>query len=367
MYGTSLKKYEKKALVKFMLIYMISSFLLFAALAIMYFFEQKHIILRELQDEMTAYISLSRDGNEIEKFEDFSIDVEPARRHQYPRFYEEKERFVSVSCASKYYPDQVFVVSADKSILKDKTKKLVLKITLMMSGAFFVFLGLSYYLARISIRPIVQASKMIDTVIEDILHDLNAPMTAIAINCEILNSDLSDAKYIKKVERIEKSNKTIRFLYNNLQLLLDKPIGIKNESIDAVSILKDRIEFFKEIYPESSFEGSYEPLIFTADSAAFERIIDNLLSNAIKYSQSTPKIKVTVKNREIEIEDNGIGIKDCAKIFERNYREIQVSHCKSGLGLGLSIIKKLCAELKIEIGLTTTVGKGSRFVLKIKD
>jgi two-component system, OmpR family, sensor kinase len=362
-----LKTYEKKALIKFMVIYLVSTFVLELGVATLYFFEQRHNIVRELQDEMIAYTSLSRDGNTIENFEDFSIDIEPSRRHQYPRFSEETHGFVAVSCASKYYPDQVFVVTADKSIIDSKINQLLQKIATLMGIGFFLFFGVAYYLARLSIRPITQASKTIDSVIEDIVHDLNAPMTAIAMNCESLKNALSEEKTIKKVSRIESSNKTIRFLYNNLQLLLDKPFTLKKEVIDVANLLGDRIEFFSEMHPEARFETTLIALCANVDPYALERILDNILSNAIKYSQPEPIIKIITTEYSITIEDNGIGIENCSRIFERHYREIQGMQCAGGLGLGLSIVKKLCDQMGIDISLKSEYQKGSRFTLTFKN
>lgn len=346
-----------------MLIYMTSTFLLELGVAILYFFEQRSHIVRELQDEMIAYTSLSRDGNVIEHFEDYTIDIEPSRRHQYPKFTEEKDAFVSVSCASKYYPEKVFIVTAEKSLIDEKLHKLILKIAFIMFIGFLLFLGVAYYLARLSIRPITQAGKMVDTVIEDIVHDLNAPMTSISMNCESLISSLKGQKSIKKVERIESSNKTIRFLYNNLQLLLDKPFTLKNEKIDVGELLLERIELLSQLHPEAKFETSFESLEFYADRYALERVLDNLLSNSIKYSQPDPFIKVKTHKMKLTIEDNGIGIQDCSRIFERHYREMQGAECSNGLGLGLSIVKKLCEQMQISIELKSEYKKGSIFTL----
>lgn len=346
-----------------MLIYMISTFFLVLGVATLYFFEQRSHVVRELQDEMIAYTSLSRDGNVIEHFEDYTIDIEPARRHQYPKFTEEKDAFVSVSCASKYYPEKVFIVSADKSLIQEKLQELLQKIVFLMFVAFVLFLGVAYYLARLSIRPITQANKIVETVIEDIVHDLNAPMTSISMNCESLFHNLENEKNRKKVQRIQSSNKTIRFLYNNLQLLLDKPFTLKNELIDVVELVEKRVEYMSELHPQARFETSLKPLEFYGDRYALERVIDNLLSNSIKYSQPDPYIILTSGAMELIIEDNGIGIKDCSKIFERHYREIQGADCSGGLGLGLSIVKKLCSEMQISIGLKSKYQEGSTFVL----
>jgi len=348
-----------------MSIYMITSFILFAVVAVMYFFDQRHMVLRELQDEMIAYISLSRNGNNTVKNHGFTLDLQPSKHYQYPIFYEDikKNEYVSITCASKYQPDHVFIVSADKSVINTKLRSVIIKISSIMGIGFLLFLGLAYYLARISIRPIQQSRDMVDHVIEDILHDLNAPMTAISINCESLESVLEGEKERKKVERIVKSNKTIRFLYNNLQLLLDRPLPLNNVSFDVAEILADRIAFYSDLHPEARFESTLESVFCDSDSAAFERVIDNLLSNAIKYSQPDPEISVSCVKGKIIIEDNGIGIEDCNEIFVRHYREIQGAACACGLGLGLSIVKKLCDQMGIAIELESRQHKGSRFTL----
>lgn len=358
-----MKTHEKKALIKFMMIYLVSTFILELGVAVLYFVEQRKNIVQELQNEMVSYTSLSRDGNKIEHFEDFSIEIEPARRHQYPKFMELDNSFVNIACASKYYPEDVFIVTADKSIIELKVIALIKKIAFFMGTGFIIFFGVAYYLARLSIRPIEESRKVIDIVVEDIIHDLNAPLTAIAMNCESLESTLNEAKNIKKVARIQSSNNTIRFLYTNLQLLLDRKFALKNELVDISLLLARRVEFFLEIHPKAKFNTSFEQLKFYTDYHAFERVIDNILSNAIKYSQPSPIIQIKTSNRTITIEDNGIGIEDCTKIFERNYRETQAMSCSNGIGLGLSIVKKLCDEMGVTITLESEHNKGSKFKL----
>lgn len=129
------------------------------------------------------------------------------------------------------------------------------------------------------------------------------------------------------------------------------------------NVVSDRIEFFSETHPEAQFKITLTPLQAYVDPYALERVLDNIISNAIKYSQPHPMITITVTDSSITIEDNGIGIENCSKIFERHYREIQGMQCAGGLGLGLSIVKKLCDQMGIDISLTSEHQQGSRFVL----
>jgi len=357
-----LKKYEKIALLKFMSIYMVSLFILFLMLSIMYYYDQKNNLKKEVQDEMIAYISLSRGNNKIQN-NNFNLEIKPSKHYQYPTFYEKDNTFISVTCASKYQLNKVFVVTADKKIIDKKITAIIFKISIIMLITFFIFLLVGYFLARMSIEPLEESRKMINKVIEDILHDLNAPMSAISINCEGLNETISSQKDKSKVDRIMKSNKTIKFLYNNLSALVDHTISPKYESVNISNIIKDRVEFYSDLSPEVKFNLSLAPLIIELNYDSLERILDNLLSNAIKYSQPNPNITIKIYENSIIIEDNGVGIKNCSNIFNRYYREKNTIDKACGLGLGLSIVKRLCAEMNITIKYKDVTHGGSQFTL----
>lgn len=78
--------------------------------------------------------------------------------------------------------------------------------------------------------------------------------------------------------------------------------------------------------------------------------MDNLLSNAIKYANknSVIKIEITPSNEKIKliISNSSKKIKDVKKLFDKLYRE---DHTVMGLGIGLSIVKKICDKYGIDI------------------
>jgi signal transduction histidine kinase len=92
------------------------------------------------------------------------------------------------------------------------------------------------------------------------------------------------------------------------------------------------------------------------------RIIDNTLSNAIKYSKNQTIITINLykKDRQIYLQicDEGKGIKEKEKIFERYYRGDKIS---GGFGIGLSIVKNICDKNGVKIELESTLKKGSSF------
>ena len=115
------------------------------------------------------------------------------------------------------------------------------------------------------------------------------------------------------------------------------------------------MEYFKKLYPEIVINISGDKFVYKSDKDAFLRIIDNIISNACKYSsQNSSYIDIVIKKGEIIIKDNGIGIEDTDKVFDRFYKENE-----NGLGIGLNIVKKLCDELNISIDIKSKKDSGT--------
>jgi len=105
------------------------------------------------------------------------------------------------------------------------------------------------------------------------------------------------------------------------------------------------------------------------DRAVLGRIVQNLVSNAIKYTKPGGRVLVGVRRRgarvRLDIVDTGIGFnKDQhALIFAEFSRLEHGARMAQGLGLGLSIVKRLVAALGLTMELESREGRGSRFSL----
>lgn len=107
-----------------------------------------------------------------------------------------------------------------------------------------------------------------------------------------------------------------------------------------------------------------------ADSSQLLQVFQNLISNAIKFhGTESPRIHISARRNENEwifsVHDNGIGIeqeytKQLFNIFKRLHgREYP------GIGLGLSICKKIINRHNGRIWLESEPGKGSTFYFTI--
>ncbi len=116
--------------------------------------------------------------------------------------------------------------------------------------------------------------------------------------------------------------------------------------------------------------GDAQVLVLT-DIVLMRRLLGNLTGNALKFTHHGG-IDVFVSAADgmavIEVADTGIGIapEHQRLIFQEFY---QVGNSErdrhSGLGLGLSIVQRLCALLGIALSLASVPGQGSRFTLRL--
>ena len=111
------------------------------------------------------------------------------------------------------------------------------------------------------------------------------------------------------------------------------------------------------------------------DAKRIRQVLDNLIDNAIKYSVEGTEVLISARRVRgwlvISIADQGPGIpsNELTKIFDRMYRiEQRLTSGVDGIGLGLSICRRLVEAHGGRIWAESEVGKGStfRFTLPLK-
>lgn len=224
-------------------------------------------------------------------------------------------------------------------------------------GAMLVIGLLSFLFSLYALYPLRKALKLTEEFSRDILHDLNTPLSSLRLNVSRLIVPESERK---KVERIKHSIQAIVSLGNNLRSYLDGH-ELQQESIELFSLLQERLSIMKRLYPDITFQLDGSSLVIHANRDAIIRIFDNLLSNAAKYNTPQGCVWIDISSTTVAIRDNGKGIKNTVKIFNRFYKE----HDR-GLGIGLHIVKKLCDTMHVSIDVQSTLGTGSLFSLNFK-
>jgi len=109
-----------------------------------------------------------------------------------------------------------------------------------------------------------------------------------------------------------------------------------------------------------------------AEREALRQVVSNLVDNAIKYTPAGGSVSVRLQPQglraELAVADTGIGLStaDQERVFERFYRVDKArSRELGGTGLGLSIVKNTVQTLGGEVGVQSTLGRGSRFWVRV--
>jgi signal transduction histidine kinase len=112
----------------------------------------------------------------------------------------------------------------------------------------------------------------------------------------------------------------------------------------------------------------------TTDETKLRQVLLNLLSNAAKFTEKGA-VTLTVRREqraggdwiEAKVDDTGIGMaeKDLSKLFQ-DFAQVNAQAGKyGGTGLGLAVSQRLCALMGGGITVTSEVGRGSSFVVRV--
>lgn len=219
------------------------------------------------------------------------------------------------------------------------------------------------------------------TFISTISHELKTPISAILMSLQLLDDkrvgDLNEEQEQLSKNIKENSDRLLNItseLLNltqveagKLQLMpkITKPIELIDYAIKANKVQADRFNIQIEVeYPAEKISKLF------VDSEKIAWVLTNLLSNAVRYSQENGRVIIGAKQEdsivELFVQDFGKGIdpRYHQSIFDRYFR---VPGTKvQGSGLGLSISKDFIEAHNGTLIVESEIGKGSRFVIRLK-
>jgi len=222
----------------------------------------------------------------------------------------------------------------------------------------FVAMGWGYVLTTIIFAPKKQMEDTLTTLTNDIIHELNIPLSTIQANTSMLKKGLEDEKSLKRLERIEDSSKRLKRLYDELVYTIQKEIhNIKKERFNVKAVVQERVSIFEE-QQRNVFKVSVKSYYIEADKIGFEQMLDNILSNAMKYSEKTSAIILFLKEDTLSIKDKGIGM-STSELLQIHERYFQGDKKKEGEGIGLALVKAYCDAEDISIQIQSEKGIGT--------
>lgn len=115
-----------------------------------------------------------------------------------------------------------------------------------------------------------------------------------------------------------------------------------------------------------------DPLTVVGDADELQQVVQNLVENALKYASSGKLVEIEGSlvngQAELTVRDHGPGIapEHIPRLTERFYRvSVQESRMRGGTGLGLAIVKHILNRHRGRLAITSDVGRGSCFTIRL--
>ncbi len=350
--------------------------------------ENLNTILTALSEEDITYTLYNDQLDQMLKSDNYPIDNETSfyliqkffsSRHNDGEIVDfDRGRDSFKICTDAYITDSgnLVMIQLIKNMSNQRAllqSPLIVAIIVIVLGIIISIL-LGNFLARRSLRPIIDNYNRQQTFIANASHELRTPLAVILSNLEAGQLDPGESKWINNA-LVEV--KFARNVIEDLLFLSRADMGeseIQLEPVDLSYLVLETSERLNLIAQKKNIriitDVSDYDLFVMGDLKWITELLTILIDNAIKYSESGEDIEIILTHTEstvtLKVIDHGIGIakEDQDKIFDRFYRVDKTrSRAEGGTGLGLSIASLICKRLNISLSVKSELGEGSSFIL----
>ncbi len=228
-------------------------------------------------------------------------------------------------------------------------------------------------------QQLIEANLHKDRFFANMSHELRTPLNSI-IGFSDLNIERTGYSKENLVENSRKILSAAEHLLSLISGLLDvakadagvlAPNLAEHKLSDTLVSVVEMLRPLAERKKLSLSIEDAEEICFLYDEKMLKQSIINLISNAIKFTHEGRVVARLRKEKDaavIEIEDSGIGIspENQKRIFNDFHRvESGLTSNYEGVGLGLALSRRLVRLHGGEIALSSTLGKGSIFFIRL--
>lgn len=270
------------------------------------------------------------------------------------------------------------VIMTNISQLEQTSEKHESQIALVMICFWGISLFASIFLAKMSVKPLLESMNRQKAFVENASHELRTPLAVLQNRLEALFRK-PEATIMESSENIASSLdevRNMRLLTTNLLNLARRDDGIKLEYGEInPSFFRQTFANYEIIAEENDKVFEYENQVdksLVSDKVLLKQLMTILFDNALKYTEEDGKIRFVAQFKDrylyFRVEDNGPGIPDEAKkrIFDRFYRVDKArTRQKGGFGLGLSLAKQIVEAFNGTIAVRDNKPKGTIFEVKL--
>ena len=209
-------------------------------------------------------------------------------------------------------------------------------------------------------------------------HELRNPLAAIRGALEVMRFS-KDAEHVHQAHAVvDRQSAQLTRLVDDLLdvsrvsqgkiVLRPAPVALSDVVRNAVETTRNLVESRQHQLEVDADSTAYA----MADPARLEQMVTNLLTNAAKYTEPGGRIRVSFRREKqlvvLRVEDDGIGIAPemLSQVFDPFVQVTpSIDGGVGGLGIGLTLVKRLAALHGGDITVTSERGKGSTFALQL--
>lgn len=225
-------------------------------------------------------------------------------------------------------------------------------------------------------RRAMESEKMKSAIIQNVSHEIRTPLNIISGFAQVIANDLTESAEERKhiAEMMQKNA-------HHVTALIDEIIGLsliestekmrRDDMLFINKSMREALRNYEEVV-KPGIQLKYESTLsdefaLKTNSNMLMRIISALLENASKYTKEGHIALRSDRNDNIltfTVEDTGCGIppEEAEHVFERF---VKLDSFKEGIGLGLTLSRKLAEQLDGTVTLDTTYTAGARFYVRI--
>ena len=211
---------------------------------------------------------------------------------------------------------------------------------------------------------------------------MRSPLTAIKTSVDVIlkHPERIHPKDAKKLAAIASATAQMTYLAEDLLLLARTDAGATTRAREWIPIpLNKVLQDLVELYEPSALakgitlkSNLLADVSVVGDAAQINRLFSNLLENALQYTPSGGMVVLYLArhNRSaiVSVKDTGVGIalEQQQFVFDRFWRADKArSHRQAGMGLGLAIATAIAKGHGGEINLTSQLGVGTCFRVRL--
>ncbi|MBO5070236.1 MAG: HAMP domain-containing histidine kinase [Roseburia sp.] len=214
--------------------------------------------------------------------------------------------------------------------------------------------------------------------IANVSHEMKTPLAVMQNYGTLLQaSELSDEKRIEYAKGVADGSRRLADMMTNilkLNRLENQQIYPQTTEFDLGEQLCECLLQYENVWEKAEIEidtDIAENVKVRADAELLSLVWNNLFSNAFKFTEAGGIVSVTLTVTDhhaiVKVRDTGCGMSPevGTHIFEKFYQG-DTSHSVQGNGLGLALVKRVMDIMQGEIGVESTLGKGTTFTVKIR-